>query len=41
MSTFKVLDASSVPRGTEAILCSREELSAVDRQNYIVPIWMI
>ncbi|MCQ1530459.1 ATP-binding protein [Lutispora saccharofermentans] len=40
-STFKVLDASSVPRGTGAILCLREELSAVDRQNYIVPIWMI
>ncbi len=40
-SAFKVLDASSVPRGTGAILCLREELSAVDRQNYIVPIWMI
>ncbi len=40
-NTFKVLDAASLPRGTGAILCLREELSAVDRQNYIVPIWMI
>ncbi len=40
-SAFKVLDASSVPRGTGAILCLREDLSAVDRQNYIVPIWLI
>lgn len=38
---FKVLDGASVPRGTGAILCLREELSAVDRQNYIVPVWMI
>jgi predicted AAA+ superfamily ATPase len=38
---FKVLDGVSVPRGTGAILCLREELSAVDRQNYIVPVWMI
>jgi predicted AAA+ superfamily ATPase len=38
---FKVLDASSVPRGTGAVLCLREELSAIDRLNYIVPIWMI
>ena len=41
LGTFKVLDASSVPRGTGAILCLREELSAVDRQNYIVPVWVI
>jgi predicted AAA+ superfamily ATPase len=38
---FKALDGSSLPRGVGAILCLREELSAVDRQNYIVPIWMI
>ncbi|MDR1574284.1 MAG: hypothetical protein LBS24_08235 [Clostridiales Family XIII bacterium] len=38
---FKVLDAASVPRGTGAILCMREELSAADRQNFIVPVWMI
>ncbi len=38
---FKVLEKASVPRGNGAILCLREELSAIDRQTYIIPIWMI
>jgi uncharacterized protein len=38
---FKLLDKGSVPRGAGAILCLKDELSAIDRQNYIVPIWMI
>jgi len=41
VSTFKVLDAGSVPRGMGAILCLKEELAAVDRSALIVPIWMI
>ena len=40
-STFKVLDAGSVPRGTGAILCMKEELAAVDKSTLIVPIWML
>ena len=40
-SAFKVLDKSSVPRGTGAVLCLRETLSAVDRETLTVPIWMI
>ena len=40
-SAFKLLDKGSLPRGTGAILCLREELSAIDRKAYIVPIWMI
>lgn len=40
-SAFKVLDKGSVPRGTGAVLCLREELSAIDRSTFIVPIWMI
>lgn len=40
-SAFKVLDKGSVPRGAGAILCLRESMSAIDRNNYIVPIWMI
>ncbi len=39
--TFSVLDKSSVPRTTGAVLCMRPELSAVNAENYIVPIWMI
>ena len=40
-AAFKVLDKGSVPRGTGAILCLREEISAVDRNTFILPIWMI
>ena len=38
---FRLLDRASVPRGKGAIICMRETLSAVDSDNYIVPIWMI
>ena len=38
---FTVLDKGSVPRGAGAILCLREELSAIDRNTFILPIWMI
>ena len=40
-SAFKILDKGSVPRGTGAILCLREEISAIDRNTFILPIWMI
>lgn len=35
------LDKASVPRGNGAILCMRPKLSAINSENYIVPIWMI
>lgn len=38
---FRLLDKASVPRGKGAIICMRETMSAVDADNYIVPIWMI
>ena len=41
LNTFSLIDKASVPRGTGAILCMRPKLSAVDAENYIVPIWMI
>ena len=40
-SAFTILDKGSVPRGAGAILCLREELSAIDRNTFILPIWMI
>ena len=40
-SAFKVLDKGSAPRGAGAILCLREEISAIDRNTFILPIWMI
>ncbi|MCD7744273.1 MAG: ATP-binding protein [Lachnospiraceae bacterium] len=41
VGTFSILDKGTVPRGTGAVLCMRPELSAINSQNYIVPIWMI
>ena len=41
ISKFSVLDKEAVRRGTGAILCLRETLSAIDRNNFIIPIWMI
>lgn len=41
IGAFKILDKASVPKGTGAILCLREELSAINRENLIIPIWMI
>ena len=40
-SAFKILDKSSVPRGAGAILCLRDKLSAIDKNTFILPIWMI
>lgn len=41
VNAFKILDKGSVPRGKGAIICMRPDLTAVDAENYIVPIWMI
>lgn len=41
LQPFQLLDRASLPRGSSAILCMRPELSAISRENYIVPIWMI
>jgi predicted AAA+ superfamily ATPase len=38
---FGLLDKSSTPRSKGAVLCMKPSLSAIDRDNYIVPIWMI
>lgn len=41
ISAFNLLDKASIPRGKGAILCMRPKLSAINSENYIVPIWMI
>lgn len=38
---FGVIDKSSLKRGVGAILCMADHFSALDRENLIVPIWMI
>lgn len=41
IAAFKLLDKASLPRGTGAVLCMRPRLSAINSENYILPIWMI
>lgn len=41
IKTFGVLNKSSMEIGTSAVLCMAEQLGAFDRENLIVPIWMI
>ena len=38
---FSVIDKSPLQLGTGAVLCMAEKLSAFDRDNLIVPVWMI
>ncbi len=38
---FNVINKSPLQRGTGAILCTSEKLSAFSRENLIVPIWLI
>ena len=38
---FGVIDRSPLQRGTGAVLCMADHFSAFDRENLIVPIWMI
>lgn len=41
IKVFSLLDKASVPRSKGAVVCMKPKLSAIDRDNYIVPIWMI
>lgn len=38
---FKLIDKSPLMLGTSAVLCMSDRLSAFDKDNLIVPIWMI
>ena len=41
IKVFDLLDKSSTPRSKGAVVCMKPGLGAIDRDNYIVPIWMI
>lgn len=41
VKVFDVLNESSTPRSKGAVICLKPEFGAIDRDNYIVPIWMI
>ena len=38
---FNLLDRSSTPRGKGAVICMKPFLSAIDRDNFILPVWVI
>ena len=38
---FSLLDRASVKRGNGAVICMKQGLSAVDKDNYIIPAWLI
>lgn len=41
VKVFGLLDKSSTPRAKGAVICMKPGLGAIDRDNYIVPVWMI
>lgn len=41
IKVFGLLDKASTPRSKEAVVCMKPSLGAIDKDNYIVPIWMI
>lgn len=40
-NTFKIIDKSPLSLGTSAVLCLADTLGAFDKDNLIVPIWLI
>jgi predicted AAA+ superfamily ATPase len=40
-NVFGVIDKSPLQRGTGAVLCMAERVGAFDRDNLIVPIWLV
>ena len=38
---FSLLDKASTPRGKGTVICMKPQLTAIDRDNYVVPVWMI
>ena len=41
VKVFGLLNNASIPRSKGAVICMKPELSAIDRENYIVPVWVI
>lgn len=41
IKVFNLLDKSSTPRSKGAVICMKPGLGAIDKDNYIVPVWMI
>ncbi len=40
-SSFKLLEKSTIPVGTGAVICLEKDLSALDNNTLIIPVWLI
>lgn len=38
---FALLDKASVPRGKGAVVCMKPKVGVIDRENYVIPVWVI
>ena len=41
INAFSVLNKASIPKGKGAVICMKEDLSAFNSDNFIIPVWMI
>ena len=41
INTFSVLNRSSISKGKGAVICMKQDLSAFNSDNFIIPVWMI
>ena len=41
IKSFKCLDKSSRKRGSGCLICMKDKLTVIDRENIMVPVWMI
>ena len=39
--TFKLLDKANLQRGAGAIICMKKEITAIDRNTLIIPVWVL
>lgn len=38
---FGLLDRASMQRSKGAVICMKPQISVIDRENYVVPVWVI
>ena len=41
VKVFSLIDKSGTPRSKGAVVCLKPGLTAIDRENYVVPVWLL
>lgn len=41
VKVFRLIDKSETPRSKGAVVCLKPELTAIDLENYAVPVWLV